>query len=65
MDYLKKNVCMKEDLFDKYFSKDSLSMEDGQGNIGNCYMVAAFRSLMESPNYETLVRTSVSIDNSK
>lgn len=65
IEYLKKNVCMKETLFDKYFSKDSLSLEDGQGNIGNCYMVAAFRALMESPNYETLIRTSVNIDNSK
>ncbi len=63
-EYLKKYSKMSNTVFSKYFSKDVLEMQDWQANIGNCYLVAALRSLMESPNYETLIRTSVKIEKS-
>lgn len=61
-EYLKKYSCLSPELFTKYFSKDALEYKDWQWNIGNCYFVGALRALMESPNYETLIRTSVKID---
>lgn len=64
-EYLKNNSTMDENTFKKYFSVRALDMNDGQKNIWNCYLVAALRSLMESPNYETLIRTSIRIDISK
>jgi len=51
-------VLPKRD-YERYFTDKHLERKGfRQGNVGDCYAVAALHSLSESPNFEMLVRSS-------
>lgn len=63
--YLKDNSTLSKSDFIEFFSKKNLTEESWQKNTRNCFLIASFRALMESPNYETLIRTSVKYNKDK
>lgn len=53
--YEQDHTIMEDDIFDIQFNNNVFK----QWPIGNCYFLAYLRSLMESENYKTLIKTSV------
>jgi len=62
-EYLKNNSSLEERYFLEYFDKNKIKdipYAWQAWGVANCFFVAALISIMESENYEALIRTSVS-----